>query len=252
MILVMAGTSDGNDLAAAIQKKGFPVLVTVTSAYGEALALEHGLRVHAGPLDADALLQLIAINGVKLLVDATHPYAAQASVTAMEAAQRAGIPCFRYERPLSPSDEPFIHSFSAIEALCTAVEQEQGNILITLGSNQLQHFSGLKNQDRLYIRMLPMPALIDKCLGMGFRADHILGMQGPFSTEFNVALIRQWNISVLVTKDSAAPGGFAEKLEAARTTGIQMFLLNRPQIVYSRVYNALAPLMESIFEFCQV
>lgn len=244
----MAGTSDGNVLAAAIQEKGLPVLVTVTSAYGETLALENGLKVHAGPLNGDALFQLIEKNDVKLLVDATHPYAMQASVTAMEASRRAGISCYRYERPLSAIVEPFIHSFSTIEELCTRVEQEPGNVLLTLGSNQLQKFSGLKNQDHLYIRMLPVPALIEKCLELGFRADHIVGMQGPFSTEFNCALIRQWDISVIVTKDSAAPGGFAEKLEAARQTGIRLFLLSRPEITYSMVYTSVEPLLESIAE----
>ncbi len=252
MILVMSGTSDGNDLAAAIQKRGFPVLVTVTSAYGESLAVEHGLNVHVGPLDADALLQIIEQNAVRLLVDATHPYAVQASLTAMEASQRTGIPCFRYERPLSTADEPFLLSFSTIEALCDAVGNEAGNVLLTLGSNQLPYFSSLENRDRIYIRMLPVPALIEKCLELGFRADHILAMQGPFSADLNTALIRQWDISVMVTKDSASPGGFAEKLEAARLTGTRMFLLKRPEIAYVRAYSAAEPLLESIEDLFRV
>lgn len=248
----MAGTSDGNDLAAAIQERGFPVLVTVTSAYGEALAREHGLNVHVGPLDVEALLQIIEKNAVRLLVDATHPYAVQASLTAMEASERTGTPCFRYERPLSTADEPFIQTFSTIEALCHAVGQESGNILLTLGSNQLPWFSGLENRDRIFIRMLPVPALIEKCLELGFRADHILGMQGPFSTEFNAALIRQWDISVIVTKDSAAPGGFAEKLEAARLTGTRMFLLKRPEINYVKAYSDSESLLVSIDDLFRV
>ncbi len=242
----MAGTSDGKELAASLQEKGFPVLVTVTSTYGEALAVEQGLQVHTGPLDVDALLALIAGKGVSLLVDATHPYAVQASITAMEAAQTASIPYFRYERPVSTGAGAFMRSFSNIEELCRAVGAEEGNVLLTLGSNHLHLFADLPNRDNLYIRMLPIPALIEKCLSLGFRSDRILAMQGPFSEAFNEALIRQWHISVLVTKDSAGPGGFTEKLEAARSTGIRLFLLNRPAIVYTEVCESVEDLINQV------
>lgn len=221
-------------------------MVTVTSHYGEALALEEGLQVHTGPLDVPGLLELIEEKKVKLLADATHPYAVQASVTAMEAARTAGIPYFRYERPVSPSEDHFIRAFSTLEALCETIEKEPGKILLTLGSNQLNLFSTLKNRDNIYIRVLPVPELIEKCMSLGFRSDHILAMQGPFSQAFNEALIRQWNITALVTKDSADPGGFLEKLESAKNTGIRLYLLRRPSIEYTEVYNSMDRLMERI------
>lgn len=242
----MAGTSDGKALAVALRDKGFPVMVTVTSTYGETLALEQALQVHTGPLDTAGLLQLIKEAGVQLLVDATHPYAVEASVTAMAASEQAGIPYLRYERPVSASDDRFIRAFSTVEALCEAVGNEPGKILLTLGSNLLEPFSRLKNRDHLYIRLLPVPALLEKCLSYGFRSDQILAMQGPFSLTFNEALIRQWDISVLVTKDSAAPGGFSEKLEAVRNTGIGLFLLNRPEIAYKETFHTPERLIENV------
>lgn len=248
MILVMAGTSDGNALAATLCNKGFPVMVTVTSPYGEALAREQGLQVHTGPLDVPGLLALLKTSGIRLLVDATHPYAVAASMTAMDAAEQGGIPYLRYERPVSTGDGHFIKAFTTVEDLCSAVENEPGHILLTVGSNQLQSFSHLKNRDQMYVRILPVPALIQKCLDLGFRPDHILAMQGPFSEAFNEALIRQWNISVLVTKDSAGPGGFSEKLESARNTGIRLYLLNRPDISYPAVYSSPAEILEKIAE----
>lgn len=242
----MAGTSDGKELAVSIQKKGFPVLVTVTSAYGESLAAEQGLRVRTGPLDVHALVELVAAERIQMIVDATHPYAVQASATGMDAAEKTGIPYFRYERPASCSEEPFITHFSTMENLCKAVEEASGNIFLTLGSNHLSLFSGFRNIENLYIRILPVPALIEKCLGYGFRSDHILAMQGPFSRAFNEALITQWDISVLVTKDSAGPGGFNEKIEAAKNTGISLFLLNRPQVSYKEAYDSTEILIDRI------
>ena len=53
-------------------------------------------------------------------------------------------------------------------------------------------------------------------------------MQGPFSYALNRALLEQFHIRFLVTKDGGAPGGFAEKADAARDTGTQLILLRRP------------------------
>lgn len=244
----MAGTSDGKKLALRLRNLGWPVLVTVTSAYGEALAQAEGLAVHTGALDAEGLSALIRSAGATVLVDATHPYASQASLNAIAAANAAGVPYLRFERPLSALEDSRAEVFETVEGLCEAVGRETGNVLLTLGSNLLEPFGRLTNRDRLYARLLPVPALVEKCIGFGFRPDHLLAMQGPFSEAFNTALIRQWQITVLVTKDSAGPGGFDEKLAAARHTGIRLFVLGRPQVPYPRVCHTEDALLAALIE----
>ena len=53
-------------------------------------------------------------------------------------------------------------------------------------------------------------------------------MQGPFGKELNIALMHQFAIRWLVTKDGGNPGGFAEKLEAARVCGVRSIVIRRP------------------------
>ena len=53
-------------------------------------------------------------------------------------------------------------------------------------------------------------------------------MQGPFSLALNKALITQFQIRYLVTKDGGAAGGFAEKAHAAEQCGVQLIVLRRP------------------------
>ena len=53
-------------------------------------------------------------------------------------------------------------------------------------------------------------------------------MQGPFSQEFNAALLRQTGCSILVTKNTGGPGGFAEKLSAAQEVGAQVMVISPP------------------------
>ena len=66
------------------------------------------------------------------------------------------------------------------------------------------------------------------CREAGLPGSHILGMQGPFSEEWNRLSIREWNIQVLVTKDSGKRGGFEEKLSAAQKEGIRALIIGRP------------------------
>ena len=62
---------------------------------------------------------------------------------------------------------------------------------------------------------------------LGFPPKNIICMQGPFSRELNVALLRQYHIQTLVTKDTGGYGGFREKAEAAREAGCALLVVER-------------------------
>jgi cobalt-factor III methyltransferase len=60
-------------------------------------------------------------------------------------------------------------------------------------------------------------------------------MQGPFSTEVNGALWSSWKVDCVVTKESGEAGGFQSKLDAARTLGIPLIVVERPKMSYPAV-----------------
>ena len=88
-------------------------------------------------------------------------------------------------------------------------------------------FAGLEPA-RLYPRVLPTPDGIAACEAANVPHRNIIAMQGPFSLALNKALITQFQIRYLVTKDGGAAGGFAEKVQAAADTGAQLVVLRRP------------------------
>jgi precorrin-6A/cobalt-precorrin-6A reductase len=51
-------------------------------------------------------------------------------------------------------------------------------------------------------RILPMVSSVKKCLKIGIPSDNVIAMQGTFSKEFNRALMREYAIGVVVTKES--------------------------------------------------
>ena len=76
--------------------------------------------------------------------------------------------------------------------------------------------------------MLPTHEALSACEALGLAHGHILAMQGPFSQKLNEAILEQYAIAWLVTKDGGAPGGYAEKAAAARAVGARLLLVRRP------------------------
>lgn len=76
--------------------------------------------------------------------------------------------------------------------------------------------------------MLPSHDGLNACEALGLPHSHILALQGPFSQKLNEAMLEQYKIRWLVTKDGGKAGGFSEKLAAARNTGAGLVLVERP------------------------
>ena len=76
--------------------------------------------------------------------------------------------------------------------------------------------------------MLPTHEALELCEEMGIPHRNILALQGPFSLKMNIAMLEQYRISYLVTKDGGKAGGFDEKRQAAEETGAQLILVGRP------------------------
>ena len=155
-----------------------------------------------------------------------------------EAGERQGEGC---ERPVNVEKEEGdegggkegqgqVTWFASHKDCAAALEQVEGNILLTVGSKELGEYCISRNlRKRLYVRVLPAAESLALCGKWGIGGQQIIAMQGPFSAEMNGAVIRQYGIDCLVTKDSGRAGGFGEKLEAAMRTGIKVFVIGRPR-----------------------
>ncbi len=225
-VVVFAGTTEGRLLSYRLADLGAEVLVCVATEYGREEQGEHpGVTVRAGRLEAEAMAALL--QGTAAAVDATHPYAAQASVNIRKAAKRAGVPYLRLLRKESPLPAGSVQVQSAEEA-AAYLQGREGSVLLTCGAKELAAFAPLE-KERLYPRVLPSVESLEACLAAGIPKRNIIAMQGPFSVELNLALLRQFSVRFLVTKDGGAAGGFPEKAEAARKAGAQLVVIARPR-----------------------
>lgn len=237
MILLMAGTSEGRELAERLDEQGYRLLVTTTTEYAGSL-LKTGIESLHQPLEPDDLVRLIGERQIKLLIDATHPFAVLASRNAEAAAKRTGIPYFRWERGGLCVDDltkaEIVKVSSAEEAM--RVLEPYDRILLTIGSKELPRYRPLllHPAKKVYVRVLPLPESLQVCWDLGIPPGQIIAGQGPFSAAWNCAVIEQFQIQALLTKESGRRGGVTEKLEAAGRFQIPVVILERPGITYSQ------------------
>ena len=115
-------------------------------------------------------------------------------------------------------------------ACAQALDATQGPILLTTGTKDLGVFcEAIRDyRRRLFARILPSVPSLERALAAGLDASRLVCIQGPASIEMNLATIHEFGIRHLVTKESGTVGGFPEKVEAARSAGIELWVIRRP------------------------
>ena len=205
---------------------GAEVLVSVATPLGaEEQGERSGITVHCGRLTPEEMTALL--QGADLCVDATHPYAVEATRNIRSACGQVGVEYHRLLRPASPlpaGSAVFATAGQAAEYLA----KTEGSILLATGAKELAVFAGI-DPDRLFPRVLPTVEGITACEKAGIPHRNIIAMQGPFSYALNAALLQQFHIQFMVTKDGGAAGGFAEKVQAAQASGVQLVVIRRPE-----------------------
>ena len=183
-----------------------------------------GVTVRCGRLLPDEMAALL--GDAALCIDATHPYAVEATKNIKAAAEKAGVEYLRLLRPASPLPENCLVFESAKQA-AEALAAEEGNLLLATGAKELAQFAAIP-PERLYPRVLPTLESIAACEAANIPHRNIIAMQGPFSFALNQAMMEQFHIRWLVTKDGGAAGGFDEKAAAASAAGAQLVVIRRP------------------------
>lgn len=255
-IVIFAGTTEGRQLSELLADAGIAHTVCVATEYGEIVMREQTdsteaaqtdgqplVNLHCGRMDREQMQKFLHDEVYEIVVDATHPYAQvvteniRGAVAAIRSSEKdAQFPIYlRLEREIDgavKADENVtnIQYFDNNSDCAKALEDTEGNILLTTGSKELAVYcaSGRLN-DRLYVRILPGRESLELCMEQGIKGRQILALQGPFSTEMNAAILKQYDIRHMVTKNSGRTGGYQEKLEAAKMLGIPVYVIEPAQ-----------------------
>ncbi len=227
-VLVFAGTNEGREICEFLCENQIDTTACVATDYGR-FCIENiaGLRILEGRLEQEEMQELM--QGYDYMVDASHPYAQIVSENIIQAYMNCGNKNLKMIRILRESQEEKGKVFETVPEVCNFLNEHPGNVLLTTGSKDLPSFLEVKDyQERIFPRILPAMESLSCALSLGFKPSNIMCMQGPFSLEMNIAMIRDKDIRYMVSKDTGKSGGFQEKYEATKQTDIQLLTIGRP------------------------
>ena len=229
-VLLFAGTTEGRLLAHELTDVPHVELtICVATEYGKEMlaGLPEHCTILTGRLNQDEIASLLAHESIALVVDATPPYAVEVSKNAKAAAHASDASYLRLLRGGGAQQE--YQYYPTIQEAAKALCNTYGAVLVTTGSKELDAYMVVPDyQRRLYPRVLPTTESIGICEKLGFAHSRIIALQGPFSAELNKALMNQYDIRFMVTKDGGVAGGFTEKMEAASELGVEALIIGRP------------------------
>ena len=215
MILVFGGTTEGRKAVEVLEEGGNTYYYS-TKTGEQDITLHHGQRID-GALDAEAMQMFCREHGIRLIVDAAHPFASQLHQTIALVSESLNVPPIRYER-IYPERDPeitWIDDYSQIP-------RDIHSLLATTGVQSIAKLKPLEAEGiRIYYRILQRESSIALALKQGASPEQLCYFEDPQDIPVEAEAI--------LLKESGLSGGFSEKVEAAKAKGMRIIALKRPQ-----------------------
>lgn len=230
--LVLGGTTEGRVAAETVLGMGYSVTTSVSRDAGRETVPE-GSGVLIGGRGSEDWKQLFSSLDERPLgvIDATHPFAEEASHEIAQACAAAAIPICRFLRP-GESVPDSIPAASPEEAAGRAIDvtAEGETVFLATGVRMLGRLlPPLREAGRgVAVRMLPTEESMTASREAGLSSREIVAVWGHGSAAFNEELFRERGVKAVITKASGREGGVPEKAAAASKLGIPLIIIERP------------------------
>jgi precorrin-6A/cobalt-precorrin-6A reductase len=232
-ILILGGTAEARDIASAALATGHSVVSSMAGVTSKPILPSGEMRV-GGFGGADGLRDYIQSAHIDLVVDATHPFAAQISKNAAKATQNL----IRFERPAWETEHGD-HWISA-QSLSHAASLLPANVRVFLTTGRKELATFIQRDDLSgVIRTIEPPADI---LPSSWT---VLFDRPPHDLAAELALFKREAFTHLVTKNAGGNATFA-KLEAARALGLPVVMIQRPVKPPCPTFSTVEALIDAI------
>ena len=226
MLLVFGGTTEGRKAAEVLEEAGSPYFYS-TKTGEQDIVLHHGTII-SGAMNEEAMLAFCREHGVRLVVDAAHPFATQLHATIARVCSELQVPVVRYERIYPPRDTSitWIDDYSEVGPL---LSHQGGTLLATTGVQSIGKLKYLEAQGiKVFYRILPRESSVRLAKAQGATEEQLCYYEqdplAPSGGSFDV------DADAILLKESGLSGGFTEKVEAARKKGMRIIALKRPHL----------------------
>jgi len=225
-VLILGGTGDARRLADNLVEQHGESLRVITSLAGRTTSPRQpsGEIREGGFGGTEGLAKYLNDSPVDMLVDATHPYAAQISEHATNAASMAGVPHLLFMRPewSEQASDDWMH-VTSMTAAADALSVSAQIALITTGIQNLDAFTDVQGP-KLLVRLLEQPKS-----PLPFENSEIIIGRPPYTLDGELALFKLMGIDTLVTKNAGGDATVA-KVDATRQLGVRVIMIDRPPL----------------------
>ncbi|MBQ7554152.1 MAG: cobalt-precorrin-5B (C(1))-methyltransferase [Bacteroidaceae bacterium] len=222
MVLVFGGTTEGRIAVKKLEESGNAYYYS-TRGDEQEIVLHHGIRLQ-GAMNGEQLKVFCQEHGIRLLIDAGHPFAVQLHQTVADTATELGIPAIRFERIFPPRDPSVIWCSDYDDAIRKIREQGVRTLLALTGVQTISKLKPLIAQGvDCYFRILNRESSRKIAHDQGIADDHLLfyDIEHTESLTTHVA-------DAMITKESGLTGGYVEKVKAAQEQGMKVFAICHP------------------------
>lgn len=176
-------------------------------------------------------------HNITHVIDATHPFAAQMSRNAHTATSTLNVPLIRLERPpwTARSGDNW-RPVADIEDAPSALPDNPTHVFLAIGKQNLNLFTA-QPQHHYLLRLVDPPDV-----PIPLPHHTIMLARGPYDVARDTALLEQYNITHIVSKNAGGIGA-AAKIKAARALNLQVILVNRPTLPEARTARSFADVM---------
>ena len=219
MILVFGGTTEGRKAVEVLEEAG-NVFYYSTKMGEQDITLHHGIRLD-GAMDGDAMLAFCREHGIRLMVDAAHPFAVQLHQTIAQVSESLHIPVVRYDR-IYPPRNPDIEWIDDYSQVPTDIR----TLLATTGVQSIGRLKWIEGQGvKVVYRILNRESSI--------ALAHLQG-----ATDNQLCFYPQTaEADAILMKESGESGGFSEKIAEAKEKGMRIIVIRRPELSFSHCVN---------------
>ncbi|MUH00794.1 cobalt-precorrin-6A reductase [Scytonema sp. UIC 10036] len=233
-VWLIGGTQESASLALLLSRSQIPCTVTVTTESARSLYPDSStIRVWVGRLSADSLNEFLQEQQIAAVVDASHPFAVEISQVAIATCEKWQIPYLRYERPvLEEGERGGVVCVDSFDTIIKGNYLENQRVLLIVGYKPLHLFLPWQKRATLLARLLPSVVALEAAFQAGFTSDRLICLRPPITADLEMALWRQWGVSLVVSKASGSAGGEDVKRQVAAELGVGLVLVSRPEVVY--------------------
>ncbi|PSL26385.1 precorrin-6A reductase [Chitinophaga ginsengisoli] len=230
MILVFGGTTEGKKVAGILEKVACPYYYSTKTSI-DFQAGPYG-RYRHGALTAAQLQTFCKEHAIKAIIHASHPFATQLHATIHEGAQALSLPVLRFERRYQDRQKhPLVKYCAAYtEALAWLEQYPVKRLLALTGVQTIAPLTDYWKKHDTIFRILPRESSLALAEQAGFPKEKLIQEMPGDDLEQELAIIRQYNISCILTKESGESGFLATKIQAALQSSIPILIIERPTL----------------------